>query len=71
MQLGPLSANQNSKNLSMKDSVVTARCGSVLWHGKNESKDYEEYLVVKVPLYLILRSRSPLILMVPSGASAS
>ena len=28
--------------------------------GKKESKDYEEYLVVKMPLYSILRSRSPL-----------
>jgi hypothetical protein len=40
-------------------------------YGKNESKDYEEYLVVEMPLYLILRSRSRIILMVPSGASAS
>jgi len=66
MQLDLLSASCVYKISSMKDSVVTALCGSILWCGKNESKDYEEYLVVKVPLYLILRSRSPSILRVPS-----
>ena len=55
----------------MKDSVVTARCASVLGRGEKESKNYKEYLAVKVQRYLILRSRYPLILMVPSGASAS
>jgi hypothetical protein len=33
-------------------------------YGKEESKDYEEYLVVKMPLYLILCSRSLVILKV-------
>jgi hypothetical protein len=41
----------DKKALFMEISVVTARCGSVLWRGKKESRDYKEYLVVKMPLY--------------------
>ena len=45
----------------MKDSVVTARHGLVLWRGKKESKDDEEYLVVKMPLGQICAPDLPLI----------
>jgi hypothetical protein len=63
-QIDLMSANQIGKALTMEFSVVTARCGSVLWRGKKESRDYEEYLAVKMPLYLILCSRSLVILKV-------